>query len=152
MNIEVILTVDDPKLGKRGQIVKVSPGFAQNYLLPGGKARLATPATIKCFQAEQSRREKKTIEALDAAKELAARIEKASVTLEVSTGGGDQEKMFGAVTAQDIQQSLAAQGIAVEKKQIHLEEPIKKLGAYQVPVKPHHDVTCALKVWVVKKK
>ncbi len=157
MNIEVVLTQDDPKLGKRGQVIKVSPGFANNFLIPQGKARLATPANVKGFVLEKERLSKEAGEAKGRAEALAQKLTACSLTMEVLTGPGsgtdpDAEKLYGAVTSQDIQQALLKQGISVDKKNIHLEEPLKKLGAYTVVIKLHPEVSASLKVWVVRKK
>ena len=150
MNIEVVLTENDPKLGKRGQVVKVSSGYAQNFLFPHKKAKPATPANLKGFEEQKAREAKEEAAAIQKARTLAEKISSASVTVEVLTGDG--EKLYGAVTTQDIVETLSKQGIVLEKKDIHLEEPIKKLGAFQIPVKLHREVTVALKLWVVKKK
>lgn len=150
MNIEVVLTEDDPKLGKRGELVKVSSGFAQNFLYPHKKALPATPANLKGFEAARARDAKLKAETLSEAKALAAKLGAMSLTLEVQTG--PEDKMYGSVSAQTLHEALAAQGITVEKKHVHLAEPIRALGAYQVDVKPHADVTAKLKVWVIKKK
>ena len=150
MDIEVVLTEADSKLGSRGQVIKVSAGYAHNFLIPHKKAKLATPPNLKSFEAEKIRRAKEQVQAKAHAEELATKISALSLTLEVLAGEAD--KLFGAVTAQDIQQGLLGQGITVEKKDIHLEEPIKKLGATTVLVKLHPEVQAKLKLWVVKKK
>ncbi len=150
MDIEVVLTETDPKLGQRGQVIKVSPGYAQNFLFPNKKAKPATPSNLKNFEAEKARRVKDEAEVKARSALLAKQISSASLTLEVLAGEGD--KLFGAVTAQDIQLGLANQGIQVDKKGVHLEEPIKKLGAYTVTVKLYPQVQADLKLWVVKKK
>ncbi len=150
MDIEVVLTESDPKLGQRGQVIKVSAGYAHNFLIPHKKAKLATLSNLKSFEEEKARHDKVQSQAKAHAEQLAAKISALSLTLEVLVG--EAEKLFGAVTAQDIQQGLLKQGIAVEKKDIQLEEPIKKLGAYILPVKIHPEVHAQLKLWVVKKK
>ncbi len=149
MDIEVVLTEADPKLGQRGQVIKVSAGYAHNFLIPHKKAKLAIPSNLKSFEEEKARRDKEQLQARTRAADLSAKISALSLTLEVLVG--EAEKLFGAVTAQDIQQGLLSQGIAVEKKDIHLEEPIKKLGAYTVLVKLHPGIQATLKLRVVKK-
>ncbi len=104
----------------------------------------------RLLEEEKARRVKEQAGAKARAGEIAAKISALSLTLEVLVG--EAEKLFGAVTSQDIQQGLLDQGIAIEKKDIHLEEPITKLGAYTVLVKLHPDVQAKLKLWVVKKK
>ncbi len=150
MNIEVVLLQDDPKLGKRGEVVKVSSGFAHNFLFPHNKAKAATPANLKSFQEEKARRAKEEEEQLSRSRELAGRIKELSLTIEVSAGEGD--KLYGAVNSQDIIEALRIQNISLERKEVHLEEPIRKLGAYQITVKTHPQVSTELKVWIVKKK
>lgn len=150
MNIEVVLIQDDPKLGHRGQLVKVSSGFAQNFLIPQGRAKLATPALLKGFEAEQKKRRKEEADALAAARKMAENISQRSLTVEVKVGEG--EKLYGAVTSQHVQEGLAKQGVTVDKKDVHLAEPIRKLGAYQVEIKLHPEVTTKLKLWVVQAK
>jgi len=150
MNIEVILTQNDPKLGTIGEVVKVAPGFAYNFLIPHGKAKLATPSNLKSLETERARLAKKKVENKSQAEELAGKIEKISLTIEMAAG--EEDKLYGAVTAQDIQQALLSKAISLGKKDIHLEEPIKKLGAYQAKVKLHSEVSANLKLLVVKKK
>ena len=149
MDIEVVLTESDPKLGKRGQVIKVSSGFAQNFLFPHHKAKLATPANLRLFEQEKVRASKEEAERLSLAKELAARAASVRLRLEVSTGEGD--KLFGSVTSQDIAEGLAKEGISVDRKKIHLEEPLKKLGSYDIPLRLHPEVHSVLKVELVKK-
>ena len=150
MDLEVVLIENHPKLGERGRVVKVSPGYAINCLIPQKKARLATPANLKSFEAEKAALAKKESGRLSHAKELARRIAETSLTIEVQVGA--EEKLYGAVTSHEIHQSLLQQGIHLERKDIHLEEPIRKLGSYQVPVKLLPEVNAVLRLWVVKKK
>ena len=149
MDIQVVLTENDPKLGKRGQVIKVSPGYAQNFLFPRQKAKPATPANLKVFEQEKARVSKEEAVHLSAAKELALRISSLHLRLEVSVGEGD--KLFGSVTNQDIAQALSQQGISLDRKKIHLEEPIKKLGSHHIPIKLHPEVNAALSFELVKK-
>lgn len=149
MDIQVVLTVDDPKLGKRGQVVKVSSGFAQNFLFPQQKAKLATPANLKQFQEEKARHDKEEAEKLAAARELAKKIRETSLTIEAMAGEAD--KLFGAITAQDISSALFAKGLACDRKKIHLEEPIKKIGVYEIEIKLHPEVLTKVKVNLVRK-
>ena len=150
MNVEVVLTQDDRSLGKRGEIVKVSSGYANNFLIPNQKALLATPTAVKNFEAEKARHAKKQADTLSRARETAAKIERTFVRVEMLAG--EEDKLFGAVTAQDIHEALKAQGLAVERKDLHLEEPIRKLGGHEVTVKLHPEVTIKLKLQVAKKK
>lgn len=150
MNIEVVLTENDPKLGKRGEVVKVSHGFAHNFLIPNGKAKLATAGNLKSFQDEKAREAKEEEKSLAEAESNALKIKNISLTLEVSVG--EAEKMFGSVTTHEIAEALKSKGVSVEKKSILLDHPIKQLGAFQVPIKLHPKVNATLKLWVVKKK
>lgn len=150
MNIEVVLLQDDPKLGKRGDVVKVSSGFAQNFLYPHNKAKIATPANLKSFEAEKARHAKEEEDRLSRAREWAQKLKELTLTLEVSSGEGD--KLYGAINSQDIVEALSRQSISLERKEVHLEEPIKKLGDYQVQVKLHSKISTQLKISVVKKK
>lgn len=150
MDLEVVLTQDDPKLGKRGDIVKVSSGYASNFLIPNQKALLATPAAVKNFKVEKARQVKQQADALSRARETAAKIERTFVRIDRLTG--EDDKLYGAVTAQNIHEALKQQGISVDRKDLHLEEPIRKLGGHEVAVKLHPEVTAKLKLQVEKKK
>ncbi len=149
MDIQVVLTENDPKLGKRGQVIKVSSGYAQNYLFPHKKAQPATPAALKQYEAEKTKQLKGEAERLSQARAAAERLKAAPLRLELAAGEG--EKLFGAVTAQHILDTLQAQGIRLDRKSIHLEEPIKKLGIHEVACRLHPEVSVTLRLEVVKK-
>ena len=149
MDIQVILTENDPKLGKRGQVIKVSPGYAQNFLFPHKKAKPATAANLKMFDDEKARRSKEEAAHLASAEKLRDRIEAVSLHLAVSAGEGD--KLFGSVTSQDVAQALADKGILLDRKMIHLEEPLKKLGSHRIPLKLHPQVHTHLTLELVKR-
>lgn len=149
MNIEVVLIETDPKLGKRGEVVKVSSGYAQNYLFPHGKAMPATPQNLRTFEAEKARAAKDEAEKLARARQTAARLAQTALTVEVAAGESD--KLYGAVTSQDLQAALAKEGIQLERREIHLEEPIKRLGEFTVEIKLHPQVQASVKVRVAKK-
>jgi large subunit ribosomal protein L9 len=146
--MEVILRQAVEKLGHPGDIVKVSPGFARNYLLPRGIAYEATPGNRKRIAQEKSRLEAAESTRRNAAQELAAKLEEVSLTF--SARVGEENKLFGSVTGADIAQQLEAQGFHIEKRQIELHDPIRSLGVYRVPVKLHADVKPEIKVWVIK--
>ena len=146
--MEVILRQAVEKLGHPGDIVKVSPGFARNYLLPRGIAYEATPGNRKRIAQEKSRLEAAESTRRNAAQELAAKLEEVSLTF--SARVGEENKLFGSVTGADIAQQLEAQGFHIEKRQIELHDPIRALGVYRVPVKLHADVKPEIKVWVIK--
>lgn len=150
MDVEVILTEDDPKLGRRGEVVKVSPGYALNFLVPHHKARLATASVLKAFEIEKAARNKKEAQTAAGAQALAAKIQNTPVSVAVLTGEGG--KLFGAVTSQDIALAANERGVALEKRQLILGEPIKKLGEYEIKVKLHSNIQATLKVAVTEKK
>ena len=146
--MEVILRQAVDTLGHTGDIVKVSAGFARNYLLPRGIAYEATPGNKKRLEQERVRLEAAEGERRGSASELAAKIEQVSLTF--SARVGEEGKLFGSVTTADIAHELEKQGIHVEKRQIDLHEPIKALGVYRVPVRLHADVKPEVRVWVIK--
>jgi large subunit ribosomal protein L9 len=148
--MEVILRQSIDNLGHPGEIVKVSPGFARNYLLPRGLAYEATPGNRKRIEQERSRLEAAENARREAAQETAAKLEQVSLTF--SARVGEEGKLFGSVTAADIAQQLEAQGLHVEKRLIDLHEPIRALGVYRVPVRLHADVKPELKIWVIALK
>jgi large subunit ribosomal protein L9 len=146
--MEVILMEDVPTLGYAGDLVKVSEGYARNYLLPRKKAVRATAATLKAVEREQHSLEHKQDKLEQEAQELSQRIEEISCT--ISKPAGEEGKLFGAVTSADIEEALQGQGVSVDRKKIVLEEPIKNLGVYTVSLKLHPQVMAQLKLWVVK--
>jgi large subunit ribosomal protein L9 len=146
--MEVILREAVEKLGHPGDVVKVSPGFARNYLLPRGIAYEATPGNLKRIAQEKDRLEQAENARRAAAQEVANRLEPVSLTF--SARVGEEGKLFGSVTSGDIAQQLEAQGLHIEKRMIDLHEPIRALGVYKVPVKLHADVKAEIKVWVIK--
>ena len=150
MDVQVVLTQDDPKLGKRGDVIKVSRGHAGNFLIPQKKAKLALPENLKMFQDEKAKHAKEEAENLAQAREAAGKLEKISLVIEVLTGEGD--KLYGAVTSQEIQKAISDKGLSIDRKHIHLEEPIRKLGDHPVAVKFHPQVGVQLNIRVVKKK
>ena len=147
--MEVILRQSIDQLGQPGDIVKVSAGYARNFLLPRGLAYEATPGNRKRIAQERARLETAENARRGSAQELAARLEQVSLTF--SARVGDEDKLFGSVTSADIVAQLHAQGFPeVEKRMIDLHEPIKALGVFKVPVRLHADVKPELRVWVVK--
>ncbi|HXW97980.1 MAG TPA: 50S ribosomal protein L9, partial [Gemmatimonadales bacterium] len=130
-----------------GELVKVKPGYARNFLLPKGLAYEATEGNRKRIQAESKARVAKSAEERTAAEALAAKLGAVSVTLARKAGEGD--RLFGSITAQDIADALAKQGFAVDRRKIELEHPIKSLGAHSVPLRLHHEVQAELRVTVV---
>ena len=146
--MEIILLKDVDKLGTEGDVVRVKPGFARNFLLPMGLAVSATPKERKAVEEVKRQRQRKADRAKVQAEALKRKLEGKSLTLKLTLGMDD--KPFGSITANDIVQSLKQDGLAIEKHTVHLESPIKTLGIFEVPVRVHHDVTAKLKLWVVK--
>lgn len=146
--MEVILRQSVEKLGSPGDVVKVSNGFARNYLLPRGIAVVATEGNKKQIEAQRQRLEAAEDARREQAQSQSATFEQVSLTF--SARVGEEGKLFGSVTAGDIVQQLEALGHKVEKRQVDLHEPIKALGVYRVPIRLHADVKPEIKVWVIK--
>jgi large subunit ribosomal protein L9 len=146
--MEVILRAAVDNLGHPGDLVTVSPGFGRNYLLPRGLAYAATPGNKKRIEQERQRLEAAEAGRRAKAESFAAGLEQVSLTF--SARVGEEGKLFGSVTAADIAHQLEAQGLAVEKRQVDLHEPIRALGVYRVPIRLHADVRPEIKVWVIK--
>ncbi|MCC7201970.1 MAG: 50S ribosomal protein L9 [Nitrospirae bacterium] len=146
--MKVILKEDVKGLGKLGEIVEVSVGYGRNFLLPHKKAAEATTHNIKSVERDKKAFDEKMKKDLHEVEELSKKIGELSVT--ISRQVGDGEKMFGSVTAADIAEAVEKEGITIDKRQIHLEKPIKELGLFHVPVKLHQEVSADLKVWIVK--
>jgi len=138
-NSEILLVKPVDGLGGEGDQVKVRAGYARNYLLPRGIAVPLTSANRKQVEALKKRRAVREADELTGARELAGRLEKTNLAFAVKTGEGG--KMFGAITATDIHDQLAAAGITLEKRRIHLHTPVKTLGKHTVKVKLHPEIT-----------
>jgi large subunit ribosomal protein L9 len=147
--MKVILRNNVENLGNAGEIVDVKPGYARNYLVPQGLALVATKGNQAVYDNEKKQIALRIAKEKVLAEEMAQKLEAASVTIAVSVG--EEDKLFGSVTSQDIADQLASQGLEVDKRKIVLDEPIKALGLYTVDVKLHTDVVGKVKVWVVKK-
>lgn len=146
--MEVILRQAVENLGKPGDVVKVSNGFARNYLLPRGVAFEATPGNLKRIAQERDRLEAAENARRSAASELATKLEQVSLTF--SARVGEEGKLFGSVTTADIVHQLETQGFTIEKRQIDLHEPLRTLGVFRVPIRLHADVKPEIKIWVIK--
>lgn len=145
--MEVILREDVKTLGKAGELVRVRPGYARNYLLPQGLAYEASEGNKKRIAGEQKARAAKVAEERAGAEAEAAKLGQVAVTIRAKAG--EEGKLFGSVTSQDIAEALAAQGQAVDKRRIELEHPIKMLGWHTVPVRLHSEVMAEVRVQVV---
>lgn len=146
--MRVVLKEDIDKLGPRGAIVKVADGYARNFLLPKGKALLATDGNLKTIDREKHRYVVRVAKEKEEMENLARRIGAVSCTLVRKVG--EHDVLYGSVTAADIAEYLEREGIAVDKRRIQIGEPIKSLGIYSVPIKLHPEVRAEVKVWVVK--
>jgi large subunit ribosomal protein L9 len=146
--MEVILRQAVENLGKPGDLVAVKSGYARNYLIPRGFALLATEGNKRRIEQQRARLEAAESERRGAAQQVADALEQVSLTF--SARVGEEEKLFGSVTAADIAQQLQAQGFEIEKRQVDLHDPIKALGVYRVPIKLHADVKPEVRVWVIK--
>ncbi|MFV0528288.1 MAG: 50S ribosomal protein L9 [Lachnospiraceae bacterium] len=143
--MKVILLEDVKSLGKKGQIVEVSSGYARNMILPKKLGIEATPANLNDLKLQNARSKKEAQEVLEEAKALAESLEGKKVVLKLKTGDGG--KVFGSVSAKEIAEGAIAQlGLELDKKKLQLEGPIKGLGVVEVPVKLHPQVTGTLKV------
>jgi large subunit ribosomal protein L9 len=146
---KVLLQADVENLGTGGEIVRVRPGFARNFLLPRGLAVPATPGNLARVEdlkkAAQARKQAEMVEA----QELAKKLEGSAV--KIARAAGDEGKMFGSVTTKDIGDAFEKMGVTIDRKKIQLPEPIKQLGTFEVPLKLHGSVSVTLKVEVIKK-
>lgn len=145
--MKVILNQDVENLGKIGQIVNVKDGYARNFLIPRDMALPADEKNKNALAHQLKAIEKRKVKLHGEAKELAAKIEKISVT--VSKQVGEDEKIFGTVTTAELESLLAHEGVRVSKKDISFTDEIKKVGVYSANVKLHSDVQAKFKVWVV---
>ena len=146
--MEVILREDIESLGTRGQVVKVAPGYARNFLLPKRLAVQATEANKKIVEQERQAHLRKEAKAQGEAAELGKLV--ANVTVTIKQKAGENDQLFGSVTSKDIADGLAAQNYNIERRKIQLEEPIKQLGEYKVPIRLHKEVTVEITVIVAK--
>ena len=146
--MRLILRSDIEQLGKRGEVVKVAPGYGRNYLLPKGLAYEFSDANIQRVEKERKVLQVRQLKEREEAQELCRRI--AAVSCTIVKKVGESDTLYGSVTNADIANALHKEGFAIDKRKIQLEEPIKALGIYTVPIRLHPEVPCALKVWVVK--
>ena len=144
--MDVILREDVEKLGLRGEVVKVAPGYARNFLLPKKLAVAATPQNRKWVEQQRVRFLKLEAKEKGDAADLATLLEGVSVTL--IRKAGEKGNLFGSVTSLDVAEKLVAQGYHIDKRKIHLATPLKVLGEYNVPIKLHREVTASVKVLV----
>lgn len=145
--MEVILKEDIPNVGKMGEVVRVRDGYARNYLLPRGLVLVANKRNLKTYEHQKRVVESQKERVQKQANTLSEKL--AQVSLVIRARAGEEGRLFGSVTNMDIEKALKAQGLEVERRKIHLAEPIKNLGDYEVPVRLTADVQANIKVSVV---
>ncbi|MBN1464611.1 50S ribosomal protein L9 [candidate division KSB1 bacterium] len=146
--MKIILKKDMEKLGKAGEIVVTKTGYARNYLIPQGFAIAASPANLKIYEQERLAEQRIMQKEMLEAQALAEELDKVSITATVQVG--EEDKVFGAVTNQHIADLLKEKGFDIDRKKIILEEPLKALGVFEVPIKLHSEVEARIKVWIVR--
>jgi large subunit ribosomal protein L9 len=145
--VKVVLRQDVEHLGDRGQIVNVAPGYARNYLLPKKLALEATPGNLRTFELQKRVWAVREARETDEAKAYASRLE--AVEIVISKKAGESDTLYGSVTSSEIAELLAAKGFEVDRRKIQLDEPIKSLGTFEVPVRIHRQVVARVPVRVV---
>ena len=148
--MEVILREDIARLGNRGDVVKVAPGYARNFLLPKRLAVTATESNKKIVEQERQAHLRKEAKLQSEAEDLSKLMTGTVVTIAQKAGENDQ--LFGSVTAKDVAEALEKQKFTVDRRKIQLDEPIKQLGEHKVPVRLHKDVTAEITVNVVREE
>jgi large subunit ribosomal protein L9 len=148
--MDVILLESVEGLGQRGQRVQVAPGYARNFLLPKSLALPATSAGARMFEQAERARQTRALKEQRDAEAVAQRLKDVSLTIHAQVG--EDEKLFGSVTAQDIAEALKGHGFAIDRRQVQLEEPLKVLGVYWVNIKLFQEVGATVKVWVAKQE
>jgi large subunit ribosomal protein L9 len=149
--MKVIFIQDLPGKGKRKDIKEVRTGYARNYLIPKEIVKEATPQNIKILQEQEKKIEKKKTKIVEEAKRVKNSLRDKSIT--INSKAGQDDKLFGSVTTEDIASAIQQQlSIAIDKHQIMLEQPIKKLGIYKIPVRLCEEVIGEVKIWIVSEK
>ena len=146
--MKVILRQNYSQLGNIGDVVEVKNGFARNFLIPRSIAFRATEGNLNALEQEKKQLARKEVKVVQDSEKLAAQL--GSISLTITMKVGEDDKLFGAVTSQMIADSLTEKGYSIDKRIIELEEPIKTLGIFEVPVKLHSKVSAKVKVWVVR--
>ena len=146
--MRIILLRDYETLGEAGLQVEVKDGFARNYLIPKGIALKASKENMKKFEEIAKQKKNKLARALKSSQELAEKLKTLSLTVPVKVG--EDDKIFGSVTTQMIADQLQEKGYDIDKRQVQLEEPIKALGIYDIPIRLHSEISTSVKLWVIK--
>jgi len=145
--MKVILKEDIPNLGKAGQIINVKDGYARNFLFPKGLALLADEKNMKLLEYQKKKIEEEAKKKRQDAQSIAERLSQVSLT--ISAKAGEDQKLFGSITSKDIATALEKEGFAIDKKQINISEPIKRIGEYEVEVKLHENILAKVKVTII---
>ncbi len=148
--MDIILKEDVHNLGKSGELVTVRDGYGRNYLLPQGKAIAATKKNVTQLEHEKKLIAARNAKLLKDAQSIAERL--AAIEITIQRQAGAEDKLFGSVTARDVEEALAEKGVKLDRKKIDLSEPIRSLGMYTLDAKLSSDVTGKIKVWVVAKE
>ena len=148
--MDIILREDIDNLGARGDVVKVAPGYARNFLLPKRLAVEATESNRKIVEQERQAHLRKEAKLKTEAEDLSKLLGGVSVT--ISQRAGEQDQLFGSVSSADIANALAAKNFTIDRRKVQLDEPIKQLGEYKLPVRLHKDVTAEITVNVVREE
>ena len=148
--MEVILREDIEKLGNRGEVVKVANGYARNFLIPKRLAVVATPSNKNIVEQERQSHLRKEAKQAGEAQDLAKLLNGVTVTINQKAGENDQ--LFGSVTSKDVADALAAKNFTIDRRKIQLDEPIKQLGEFKIPVRLHREVTAEITVVVAKEE
>lgn len=146
--MKIILREDVASLGPKGTVVEVAAGYGRNYLIPRGLAYVATPGNLNRYEEEKKFFDARSVKEREEAQTLASRLTNVSCTIAKKVG--ENEVLYGSVTNADIAAVLKEEGFNVDKRKIVIDEPLKKLGVYNIPIKLHPEVTAEMKVWVVK--
>lgn len=146
--MKVILRREFESLGHIGDIVEVKEGFARNFLIPRKIVYNALPGNLKALEEEKKNLDRKSKQEFQSAESMATELEKVSVTIPVQVG--EEDKIFGSVTAQMISDALNEKNFEIDKRKIEIEETIKTLGIYSINIKLHSKVSAIIKVWVVR--
>jgi large subunit ribosomal protein L9 len=149
-HVQVLLQADVDNLGTGGEVVKVRAGFARNFLLPRGLALPATESNLLRVEELKKQASQRMQLEVTKAQEIGAKISAVTVKIE-RAAAGDENKMYGSVTAKDLEEAFAAQGVQLDRKKIQLKEPLRQFGPFEVPLKLHAAHTISLKGEVVKK-
>jgi large subunit ribosomal protein L9 len=147
-NVQVVLTEHLPNVGNTGQVVRVRPGFARNFLIPRGLAAMATRDNVKRIEHEKRAGQARAVKQRGAAEELAGKL--SSVKLKLAVKVGEEDKLYGSITSRDIEEALTGQGFAIDRRKIVME-PIKELGEHAVSIKIAAGVDAKITLEVVAK-